>query len=61
VICCIVAVIVTDRFSFIFFKLSLPLKLAGLCYHVEVLKYISFSVLCFCFALVTYDNSDMAI
>lgn len=58
---CIIAVTVTDTFSFIFFKFLLSLKLAGLCYHVKVLKYISFSVLCFCFELVTYDNSDMAI
>lgn len=48
-------------FLHIFFKFSLSLKLAGLCYHVKVLKYISFPVLCFCFELVTYDNSDMAI
>lgn len=43
------------------FKYSLRLKLAGLCYHVKVLKWLLFCELCFCFELVTHGNSDMAI
>lgn len=43
------------------FKYSLCLKLAGLCYHVKVLECLLFCELCFCFELVTHDNSDMTI